>query len=388
MHLKKLLVSFCIFQLLWSGLNANAQYTFTRIADSIGPLADFHFASPSLSSTGTVAFLGTLDNGNWGVFSGNGGALTTIATTPLQFASFGYPTINDAGTVAFRASNWNGVGGSRIYAGSGGPLITIADTAGPLKEFSGGYSTSINTAGTVAFWALPDSGPPGIFSGNGGAVALAISSLSVGIDSTFTMNDAGSFAFERGDGSRIFTVNGGLVTTIADNSGPFNYFSRAPSINEAGTVAFNAGIGGIDGGVFGIYTGRGGPLTTIADLTGPFSYLGDFYDYLPAINASGTVAFMAGLDAGGGGIFIGNGTTTSQILDTTAPLFGSTLTGFGISPTSLNDAGQVAFYYELANGITGIAVATPVPEPAPSLLLALSLTLSLARRIPRPRRAM
>ena len=42
---------------------AEAEYTFTRIADSAGPLADFHFASPSLNATGTVAFLGTLDNG-------------------------------------------------------------------------------------------------------------------------------------------------------------------------------------------------------------------------------------------------------------------------------------------------------------------------------------
>ncbi len=328
-----------------------------------------------------------MDNGNRGVFSGKGGTLTTIATTPLQFAIFGYPTINQAGTVAFPAFNWNGMGGDRIYAGSSRPLVTIADTAGPLRGFASGYTTSINTAGTAAFWASQDSGPPGIFSGNGGAVKLEISGLSVSIDFDIAMNDGGSFAFRGGNGTRIYTANGGTIITVADSSGSFNYFSRAPSINEAGTVAFNAGNGGIDGGVFGIYTGNGGSLTTIADLAGPFSYVGDFNFNPPSINTSGTVAFMAALDAGGGGIFIGNGATTSQVLDATAPLFGSTLTGLGISPASLNDAGQVAFYYQLANGITGIAVATPVPEPSPSLLLALSLTLSLACRTARKCRA-
>ena len=61
-------------------------------------------------------------------------------------------------------------------------------------------------------------------------------------------------------------------------------------------------------------------------------------------------------------------------------LFGSTVTGLSISPTSLNDIGQVAFYYELANGTTGIAIATPTPEPSSTMLVVLSLGLSLARR--------
>ncbi len=92
------------------------------------------------------------------------------------------------------------------------------------------------------------------------------------------------------------------------------------------------------------------------------------------------MAFAAGLDAGGAGIFIGDGSATSEVLGNGSPLFGSTVTGLGISPTSLNDLGQVAFYYELANGTTGIAIANPVPEPSSTLLLALSIGLSLARR--------
>ena len=190
------------------------------------------------------------------------------------------------------------------------------------------------------------------------------------------MNDTGTVAFRRGNETSILTINGGLITTIADSSGPFNYFGAAPSLNEVGRVAFVAGVNGIDGGVFGIYSGNGGPLTTIADLSGPFSYLGDFNFGQPSINGSGSVAFVAGLDAGGGGLYTGDGAATSEVIGSGDPLFGSIITALTISPTSLNDAGQVAFYYELANGTTGIAIANPVPEPGGvSLLIGGLLTL-------------
>ena len=45
----------------------------------------------------------------------------------------------------------------------------------------------------------------------------------------------------------------------------------------------------------------------------------------------------------------------------------------------LNDGGQVAFFYGLDNGVSGLAVATPVPEPM-SLGLAAVGGLTLLRR--------
>ena len=212
---------------------------------------------------------------------------------------------------------------------------------------------------------------------------IFLNSASLATLFNFAMNDAGTVVFRNNRGTGIFTTSGGLITTIVDSSSPFNYFGDAPSINSAGRVAFVAGVNGIDGGTYGIYSGNGGPLTTIADLSGPYSYLGDFYSYQPSINASGMVAFSAGLDAGGGGVFIGDGTVTSKVIGAGDPLFGSVVMGAGVSPNGLNDAGQVAFIYQLANGTTGIAVATPVPEPSVSLLLAVSFGLSLARRTTR-----
>ena len=380
LRLAGLVLTICAF-VLGSVPTTKAEYNFTLIADSTGPLRTIFFDSETLNSTGTVAFQAYLDNGSRGIFAGNGGPLTTITVTSLPFASFSNPSINTARTVAFEMTPRSGFE-PRIYAGNGGPLTTIADTAGQFRDFTGGDSVLINTAGTVAFMGYLDSGPGGIFSGNGGATTtILVNSAALGVGSGISMNDAGTFAFNSGS-RRIVTFNGGLVTTIVDNSGPLNFFGSVPSLNSAGTVAFVAGVGGEDGGTFGIYKGNGGPLTTIADLSGPFSYLGGFNSYQPSINASGMVAFGAALDAGGGGVFIGDGTTTSEVIQAGDALFGSIVTGAGVSPNSLNDSGQVAFTYTLANGTRGIAIATPVPEPGSASLLfgGLLAVLGLRRR--------
>jgi hypothetical protein len=81
-------------------------------------------------------------------------------------------------------------------------------------------------------------------------------------------------------------------TRLADNSGSLTFFNFAPTINEDGTVAFQANgaptpTNGLPQGVF---TGNGGLLTTVADsLTGPFG----FFTSPASINNRGEVAFAA-----------------------------------------------------------------------------------------------
>ena len=77
---------------------AKAEYTFTLIADSAGAFSNFgSYSSPSLNSSGTVAFYAALDNGRYGIFTGSGGATATIALNPQQQAGYGYPSINQSG---------------------------------------------------------------------------------------------------------------------------------------------------------------------------------------------------------------------------------------------------------------------------------------------------
>jgi hypothetical protein len=57
------------------------------------------------------------------------------------------------------------------------------------------------------------------------------------------------------------------------------------------------------------------------------------------------------------------------------------VTAVGFGTQGLNDAGQLAFYFALADGRSGIAVASPIPEPSSALLLAaVGGTLLLRRR--------
>jgi hypothetical protein len=137
-------------------------------------------------------------------------------------------------------------------------------------------------------------------------------------------------------------------TLIADTTGAFSGFSRTPTINDSGTVAFQAGL---DAGGITVATGAGGPTTTIVTSTaGVFSTFS--LGATPVINDAGAVAFFGTLAATGDrGFFTGSGGAITTIVTT-----GSTFSNFGFTP-SMNDAGIVAFQASLAAGGQGIFTA-------------------------------
>jgi hypothetical protein len=86
------------------------------------------------------------------------------------------------------------------------------------------------------------------------------------------------------------------------------------------------------------------------------------------------------------GIFIGP--NAEKVIASGDALFGSTVfalvmsNDLSLTSHSLNDAGQIAFRYVLANGRSGIALATPIPEPsAAALLLIGALFLTRTKQI-------
>jgi hypothetical protein len=169
----------------------------------------------------------------------------------------------------------------------------------------------------------------------------------------------------------VFTGVGGAVTTIADTATDgLTGLGLHPSINDAGTAAFSASFAGPSGAVL---AGDGTTLTTIADTSGMFSGFAQ-----GAINNSGKVAFLGAREAGGGGYFVSDD-LLDGLLELGDALFGSFVTGLE-TVYSFNDAGQLAFYYELADGRIGIARADPVPQngaaPAPGSLVLLVLGLA------------
>jgi hypothetical protein len=357
-------------------------FTFTKIADDSGPFSfvDVFFGpEPVINNGGTVAFLTNLDTGGEGIFTGTGGATTTIAIADDSgpsgtFGTFqSSPALNDEGTVAFTAFLSTGVPrsffGGGLFTSNGGATTFIADSNLQLAPFLG--NPAINNEGTIAITASPPGEGGRLFTVSGGATTLVADSSGPfsGFGNT-AINDAGTVAFlaSLDEGSNgLFTTSGGAITTIADTSGPFGFLLGGSAINNAGTVAFSAFRDFQDflegGGGGGIFTSSGGVTTMIADNTGPFRTFGSG---LPAINDAGTVAFLASLDEGGSGIFTGPNPVTDKVIATGDSLFGSTVTSLSFnrfSSKGLNNAGQLTFFAQLADGISGIFRADPESTP-------------------------
>jgi hypothetical protein len=112
-----------------------------------------------------VAFQAVLDTGGVGIFTGSGGATTSIVDSSGLFSFFGGPAINDEGTVAFLA-NLN-TGGEGIFTGSGSvtnKVIATGDTLfGSTVTQLFFYNEGLNNTGQLAFFARLADGTSGIF---------------------------------------------------------------------------------------------------------------------------------------------------------------------------------------------------------------------------------
>ncbi len=158
----------------------------------------------------------------------------------------------------------------------------------------------------------------------------------------------------------IFTGVGGPLTTIVkkgDSTPLGGAFDSVldPTISGS-TVAF---LGTYASGS-GIFTGDGGALSSIVK-TGDATPGGKAFTSfsIPAI-ALNMVAFR-GDYAGGGGIYTKRGDELAKVAEIGDPLFGSSVTSLSFSDLGLDrtGAGYLAFTYGLADGRSGVAMATP-----------------------------
>jgi hypothetical protein len=95
-----------------------------------------------------------------------------------------------------------------------------------------------------------------------------------------------------------------------------------------------------------------------------------------AINEVGKVAFVAG--NGPNGIYTGDNPLLDKVISRGDRLFDSTLSSVQ-SSVDINNRGDIAFQYALANGVYGIAVARVVPEPRSAFLAVVSLAFCARR---------
>lgn len=391
-------------------------YNFTKIADTSSDSLFSQFDGFSMNDGGTVAFRANLNGGGQGIFTGNGIVpLSAIAQTSDGFREFSSsPSINNSGLVAFSAKQYAMVNmfgeytlvhPSGIFTSNGVTTTTIAQSdpfsryyfTGGWYDFSG--TPSIDNNGTVAFKALIASyyGSQEIVIGNGNSTTKIASGGGYRFGGIQVNNplitDAGTVVYGTAESisypypggysksTSILTSTGITIAHDSTATKPSGYDEKQmnwvmtttregtaivnsdgsstrlfnPSLlsaNNTGRVAFGANLG--DEQTAGIFSGNGTNTNLIADTTGLFSKFG-----VASINDGGTVAFQASLDEGGDGIFTGSNPLTDKVIKIGDFLFGSTVQEISLDKKSLNSSGQISFWAKLANGISGIFRADP-----------------------------
>jgi hypothetical protein len=211
----------------------------------------------SINNNGVLGFNGTLGPGESqvnGLFFGTGGAYTTItlanAGTGFSFLS-PFPTINKSGVVLFHATSTTGKTG--IYSGNGGPLTTYVDTTGPYASIHA--NTGFSDGGTIAFYASTDSlmdyGPDGLFTGPNPTTDRVISIgdelfpdlFVTGLSYGGAINEHGQIAFNYTVQNLAHTITRhGIALATPDSSAPLLNSSFAQMITVGGGLATIGGL--------------------------------------------------------------------------------------------------------------------------------------------------
>ena len=347
----------------------SGRYAFTDVSDNVG-------MSPVINNAGSV------------LVRRDGNLYTGPETRKDRVLPDGHTwtlgsAMNDGGTVVYQGFNTSNVQGifTRTARGgtgaNGGPAPSpFASTAYEYLDFGAlapTISPAINTAKQVAFYARAKDGTgEGIYAGPDPATdAVAVAGAGrpfSEINPQFTaMNNGGvvAFAATLADNRKgIFTASrGGPATEIATNALHYGTFAP-PQINDSGLLAFAATTPG--GSERIVTAGVGLAPLTVATAGGAYAdfYVAEQTNHFVDVNNAGTVVFHARLPDGGHGIFTGRDPVADKLIAVDDVLFGQRVTAVNFRPGGLNDLGQLVFSYTLADGRTGVAVATPVPEPA------------------------
>ncbi len=262
---------------------------------------------------------------------------TNVADSTQGYSGFqSFPAINNKSAVVFVASRNGAAPG--VFRVRDGELTVIASPDDGLNTF--GNNPAINASGLVVFDANTGSGSHAIFTGDGHSKHLIADTTANGLSKLFigapSINAAGTVAFESviiGTGlpASIFTGTGGPLKTVLSTSRTgFGGFGNV-AINDAGKIAFSATLAD---GTQGVFTTTGTTVDIVDTNTHPeFFSFGD-----PVINNAGTVADVAFFFNPSVEIFTGNARGITPRTDPAKPVFTNS------EHPSINNQGAVAFY--------------------------------------------
>lgn len=379
---------------------AQTEYKFTNIADTKGDFSAFEVDSFSLNSNGTVAFSAPLKAGGRAIYKWSGGALQKIAKTgetidTIPIVDLGRSAFIDfSGNVVFNAVYNDTTEVIYKSSGAGKPDIVSGyfyyNNSPPAVSSSGkvawtGFNGFQSSGGvdTSRYYVLrnPENGATG--QNRYGAIIAHSGAKNNDLNGYFSnfvaanISDSGSVLFRgiiRAGGEGIFigkeplpgvsTPGNANTTVIADSVSPgsnFAIFGNRPDINSSDIIVFGAQTK--TGGRVICRSFAGGAPGVYVDDTGVFSFLGAD----PAINDGGTVRFTARVrKTNKAGIFTGPDPVADSVIQTGQSLLGSTLVELGGGPRTLSNKGQIVFYYKLADGRTGLALADPAGAKKPT----------------------
>jgi len=329
-------------------------FSLTVIAASGERFAGFAPYVASVNDGGTVAFQAALRGGGSSVFTGDGDGVTQVTTLARVPTVISHPDVNGAGDTSFYAEVV-GVGQAVVLVRDG-ELETLANTPAGFAVI-GPLGPTMNQAGTVAFRGNRVRRRAGIFTGDGTSVA---SIAETGNEwSRFhglpVIDDDGTVVF-RADHETgiqgIYASSAGLIRSVAETGERFAGLGLFPTVNRRGAVAFAATL---SDGSQGIFVADEGGVTQIADTSGAFS---SFRGAL--IPDAGAVVLIATPRGGRLGLFAGLDPNRDRILALVDPLLGSTVSDFATNPVSVNGSGQVAIRAALTDGRELILRADPV----------------------------
>lgn len=336
----------------------------------------------SLNDAGMVSFKGGARNtsgGYGGVFISDGATTATVsrfgdAIEPVITAR---TTLNNQGSVAFWAKEKDADQVFEIFQGNGAELSPVVRVGDPTPEGRGVFNAlgpvslatpAFNDFGQVAFYSSePNPSDP-------------------------TERLAGLYVVDQRTSYRIArkgdAIPGGNGTF---RNVPGDFRESLEAFNNQGQVAFSASVEtGVPGAEveYGLFRGSADQLVEVFRTgettpdgnhffaTSRFSD-GTFNDQL-AINDRGQLAFTAiwsdspgGGNAGGALFFYDDSIGLIEVVRAGAEFAGSTITAFNFNPDGLNNQGQIAYQFVLADNRHGIAVWSPVPEPSAMVLFLL-----------------
>lgn len=386
--------TFALLIVLTAATTNAAQYDIHRIFDGTNYRLGQY---PQLDASGAVYFGATPKSNNHAatIYRGTLDSVTPLVESGGVFLGVGFQSVNGLGEIAFSASTG---GDAELYRTHNGSFQQIPFPSAEFQPIETKYNRVwINDSGTVVYpGQVPEgtgavltiasslSETPLVTAGPGHPFAdLRIRVDSFGLPATTALNNHGDVAFW---GSTSTILDGlflvrqdGQVSVLFDNmSDEFGAASYVLDLNDHGEVVIAGFFHGGDEEVAVLAKLHDGNLTVLGDTSGDFAV-----DPLALwdLNNAGDIAIFIALDDGRRGIFSGPDAVANKVIAQGDPLDGSTVVNV-LFHRGLNDAGQIAFWAELADGRYGIYRADPVPEPSTIVLAglgAIALLVTLLR---------